>query len=145
MLYEVITFIAYYVCYFFRSVLFNPEEVLSQQGSPLALPIFYHKRLPKTFGLRLIYFVFVAMNVITSYSIHYTKLYDASYKARFSGRVEFRNANILIDRDGKMIVTNRRFKLVIVSEDGRELEEHSSEYGAIVHVKDGDMVSKGQS
>ncbi len=68
----------------------------------------------------------------------------ASYKARFSGRVEFRNANILIDRDGKMIVTNRRFKLVIVSEDGRELEEHSSEYGAIVHVKDGDMVSKGQ-
>ena len=48
------------------------------------------------------------------------------------------------DTDGKSIVMSRKAKLVIVSKDGRELQEHSIEYGSTVLVKDGQEIEKGR-
>jgi DNA-directed RNA polymerase subunit beta' len=65
------------------------------------------------------------------------------YKVRCAGKVSFRGVQAVKNRHGVMTVMNRKSKIVIVSEDGRELEECRLEYGASILVDDNSMVKEG--
>ncbi|MBN2266998.1 MAG: DNA-directed RNA polymerase subunit beta' [Candidatus Babeliaceae bacterium] len=67
----------------------------------------------------------------------------SSFAAKHRGIVQLRNVRTVENRDGQLRVLSRRAKLFIVSEDGRELQRHDIEYGAIIFVKDGDHVQVG--
>ncbi len=66
------------------------------------------------------------------------------HKAKFAGKVLFKGVYAVKNRKGIWTVANRRSKIAIVSEDGRELEEFRIEYGTWLMVDDGVMVEKGQ-
>lgn len=66
------------------------------------------------------------------------------YKARFAGNVQYRGVQCLKNREGKLIILNRRAKVAIVSDDGRELEVVKLVHGATLFVEDGAKVSVGQ-
>ncbi len=67
-----------------------------------------------------------------------------SYKTRFSGKVLFQGVYAVKNRNGQWIVMNRRSKLVVVADDGRELEDFTLEYGSTILVDDSTMVNVGQ-
>ena len=54
--------------------------------------------------------------------------------AKYDGIVEWRGIRTVINREGQMVVMSRKAKLVIVSPDGRELQQHDIEYGSIIYV-----------
>ena len=66
------------------------------------------------------------------------------YKARCSGKISYRGLHVIKNRENILTVVNRKAKIVITSEDGRELEECRLEYGSLIHVEDGAPVSEGQ-
>jgi DNA-directed RNA polymerase subunit beta' len=66
------------------------------------------------------------------------------FKARFSGKVSYRGVHAVKNRNNVLTIMNRKSKIVIVSEDGRELEECRIEYGATILIDDGTMVTEGQ-
>lgn len=63
--------------------------------------------------------------------------------AKQDGVVQVKNCRYLTNQDGKNIVVTRKTKLLIVSKDGRELQENSLEYGSTLLVNDGQEVKKG--
>lgn len=65
------------------------------------------------------------------------------YKSRTTGTVSFRGISFLKNKDGALVVTNRKSKIVIVSDDGRELEECRVEYGYYLLVADGQRIALG--
>ena len=67
----------------------------------------------------------------------------AFYKTRFSGKLVYKGVYAVKNRSGQWIVMNRKSKLVVVSEDGRELEERALEYGSTILVDDNTMVKEG--
>jgi DNA-directed RNA polymerase subunit beta' len=64
-------------------------------------------------------------------------------KARYNGRVQYRGIHTIKNRDDALIVMNRKAKLAIVSDDGKELEVCDIEYGSRLLVADGVLVSAG--
>ncbi|QQR49846.1 DNA-directed RNA polymerase subunit beta' [bacterium] len=66
------------------------------------------------------------------------------YKARFDGRVSYRDVHAIKNRHGLWTVMNRKSKVVIIQEDGRELEEYKLEYGSIIFVDDNAMIKSGE-
>lgn len=66
------------------------------------------------------------------------------YKTRHDGKVLLKEAETVKNRSNLWTVINRKAKLVVITEDGRELEECALEYGTILHVQDGTMVQSGQ-
>jgi DNA-directed RNA polymerase subunit beta' len=66
------------------------------------------------------------------------------FKAKFEGKVKFKEIFTVNNRNNELTVTNRRGRLAIISEDGRELEEFEIEYGMRLFINDGDIVKKGQ-
>ena len=67
-----------------------------------------------------------------------------TFKTRFSGKVSFRNVHTVKNRDGHVVIMNRKSKIVIVADDGRELEEFMLEYGSHIFVEDGQQVTENQ-
>jgi len=65
------------------------------------------------------------------------------YKTNFSGKVQYRGVQLVTKEDGSKIVMNRKAKLAIVSEDGRELELFDLEHGSLLLVDDGVVVESG--
>lgn len=65
------------------------------------------------------------------------------HKARHAGRVQFRAINAVKNSSGQFIVVNRKGKIVILSDDGRELETFKLEYGSILYVEDDQVVKEG--
>jgi len=65
------------------------------------------------------------------------------YTAKKEGIVQLRKVRLLKNRDGKYIVISRKAKILIVSKDGRELQEHTLEYGTTLLVEDKQEVKKG--
>ncbi|MEM9212651.1 MAG: DNA-directed RNA polymerase subunit beta', partial [Pseudomonadota bacterium] len=59
------------------------------------------------------------------------------------GTVQLRNKNILKNRDGQQVVMGRNTELVIYDENGVERVSHKMGYGAIMHVKEGATVARG--
>jgi DNA-directed RNA polymerase subunit beta' len=68
---------------------------------------------------------------------------QSSFTAKHAGIVQLQGIRMVENRDGKSVVTSRKASLVIVSPDGREMQQHNIEYGAILLVKDGQEVKVG--
>jgi DNA-directed RNA polymerase subunit beta' len=66
-----------------------------------------------------------------------------THVSRFDGIVQFRGVHVVKNREGQSIVMNRRAKIAIVSEDGRELEVMKLTYGTTLFVEDGQNVLVG--
>lgn len=68
---------------------------------------------------------------------------EAYFKSKTSGKTLFKGIHTMKNRNDQNVVMNRRSKLVIVSDDGRELEEFRLEYGTILLVEDGVRIEAG--
>jgi DNA-directed RNA polymerase subunit beta' len=64
-------------------------------------------------------------------------------EASVNGKVEFRNAQILLNAAGEQIVVGRNMVLAIMGEDGEERAQHKVGYGSKVFLKDGADVARG--
>ncbi|WP_425052903.1 DNA-directed RNA polymerase subunit beta' [Psychromarinibacter sp. S121] len=64
-------------------------------------------------------------------------------EASASGKVEFRNPNILTNASGEQIVVGRNMSLAIVDENGVERATHKLGYGTKVFPEDGATVARG--
>lgn len=65
------------------------------------------------------------------------------YAAKHEGIVQFQNMRTVKNRDGKDVILSRKARIILVSPDGRELQRNIVEYGAILHVKEGEEVKAG--
>ncbi|MEO2068435.1 MAG: DNA-directed RNA polymerase subunit beta' [Desulfurobacteriaceae bacterium] len=69
----------------------------------------------------------------------------SEYRAKHDGIVKIFDVNTIVDRNGNTIVINRAGKIAVVDEKtGKHLERYDLPYAAILRVKDGDKVQKGQ-
>ena len=66
------------------------------------------------------------------------------YKSRFNGKIKYRGIHAIQNRDGVWVVINRKAKIAIVSNDGRDLEIFDLDYGSHLLVKDESLVKVGQ-
>ena len=64
-------------------------------------------------------------------------------EASQEGKIEFRNANILLNEAGEQVVMGRNMQIAIVNDQGDELASHKVGYGSKVFVKDGDAIKRG--
>jgi DNA-directed RNA polymerase subunit beta' len=64
--------------------------------------------------------------------------------AKHNGIVEWRGIRTVTNREGQNIVMTRQARMVILSEDGRELQRNEIEYGSVILVEDGAHVKVGQ-
>ena len=70
---------------------------------------------------------------------------DSSFiESNFDGTVSLRNRNVVRDSDGKLIAMGRNMSVVINDDLGVEVAVHRINYGARVHVDDGDKIKSGQ-
>lgn len=67
----------------------------------------------------------------------------SSFKTRCAGKISLKNVHTVKNRDGQNIVMNRKTKVFVISDDGRELEEFSLEYGSTLFVSDNEVVKEG--
>ncbi len=65
------------------------------------------------------------------------------HKSHFDGKIKFKGVHIVQNRDGEWIAINRKGRIAIVADDGRELEEYKLLYGTKLLVEDGATVKKG--
>jgi DNA-directed RNA polymerase subunit beta' len=69
----------------------------------------------------------------------------SDYRAKHDGIVKIFNVNTITDKDGRVIVINRAGKIAVIDEKtGKHLERYDLPYAAVLRVKDGEKVSKGQ-
>jgi DNA-directed RNA polymerase subunit beta' len=66
-------------------------------------------------------------------------------KAKFEGLVRYNELRLVELDDGNNIVLNKNGSVSILAEDGRELENHNVVIGAVISVKDGQRVKKGDT
>jgi DNA-directed RNA polymerase subunit beta' len=64
-------------------------------------------------------------------------------EASQEGRIEFRNALLLLNANGEQIVMGRNMTIVIIDDNGQERASHKLSYGSKVFVKDGQAVKRG--
>ncbi len=64
-------------------------------------------------------------------------------EASQEGKIEFRNANLLKNAAGEMIVMGRNMQMVIVDDNGVERASHKLGYGTKVFPAEGDSVKRG--
>ncbi|HGG65051.1 MAG TPA: DNA-directed RNA polymerase subunit beta', partial [Rhodobacteraceae bacterium] len=64
-------------------------------------------------------------------------------EASQAGTIGFKNANLLKNANGEMIVMGRSMQIVIIDENGQERAQHKLSYGSKVHVKEGQKVERG--
>ncbi len=68
---------------------------------------------------------------------------ESSHEVRGEGRVAYENLEVVKRRDGRYVAVNRQGAIKIIDETGRERETYPAAYGAIINVKDGEMVKPG--
>ncbi|MDH4982890.1 DNA-directed RNA polymerase subunit beta' [Hyphomicrobium sp. D-2] len=69
---------------------------------------------------------------------------DSSFiESNFNGTARMRNPATVVDSQGREISMTRTMSIVIVDQSGKELAVHKVPYGARVHVKEGDAVTRG--
>ena len=59
------------------------------------------------------------------------------------GKVQFKNTNVVVNKEGKLVVMNRHGHILLLDEQGQEREKFRLVYGAYLNVKEGDQVKKG--
>ncbi len=68
---------------------------------------------------------------------------QSSLEANHDGKVTFRNANVVKDSKGRLVVMGRNMEVVIADEQGRERAAYRVPYGARLMVEEGTEVKKG--
>ncbi|WP_439542965.1 DNA-directed RNA polymerase subunit beta' [Hyphomicrobium sp.] len=69
---------------------------------------------------------------------------DSSFiESNFNGKVKIKNRAIVKDGQGRLVAMGRTMSIVIVDQSGKELATHKVQYGARVHVDEGDEVKRG--
>jgi DNA-directed RNA polymerase subunit beta' len=69
---------------------------------------------------------------------------DSSFiESNFNGKVKIKNRALQKDGQGRLVAMGRTMSLVIVDQSGKELATHKVQYGARLHVDDGDDVKRG--
>jgi DNA-directed RNA polymerase subunit beta' len=68
---------------------------------------------------------------------------QSSIECRNAGTVRYHNIKWVVNRNGKPVAINRNGSLVIHDRDGRERERYTVVYGAVLEVRDGDVVESG--
>jgi DNA-directed RNA polymerase subunit beta' len=68
----------------------------------------------------------------------------SSIVSRHSGRIGYRALKFVKNEEGKKVVSSRKARLVIMSEDGRELDRLRLEYGSVIHVEEDQLVKEGE-
>jgi DNA-directed RNA polymerase subunit beta' len=66
-------------------------------------------------------------------------------KSKFEGLIRYNELRIVRLEDGSNIVLNKNGSVVILADDGRELENHTVVIGAVISVPDGGRVKKGDT
>ncbi len=62
------------------------------------------------------------------------------YKARVAGTIQYRGIHSVKNRHDKWIIMNRKAKIAIISDDGRELDAIRLDQGTILLVEDGQKI-----
>lgn len=65
------------------------------------------------------------------------------FYAKNDGVIQLRNARLMKNRDGVDMIMSRKAHLILLSIDGRELQDHAVPYGSQLFVQDGASVKKG--
>ena len=65
-------------------------------------------------------------------------------EASQAGTVGFKDANLLKNAKGDIIVMGRSMQIVIIDANGQERAHHKLSYGSKVHVKEGQTVERGE-
>jgi DNA-directed RNA polymerase subunit beta' len=65
------------------------------------------------------------------------------HKASANGKILFKNIEIVTGTDNQRIVVGRKGSMVLLSEDGRELDTYRIEYGSVLSVVDNQAVTAG--
>ncbi|HEV2601721.1 MAG TPA: DNA-directed RNA polymerase subunit beta' [Candidatus Babeliales bacterium] len=65
------------------------------------------------------------------------------FVAKKDGVIQFRGVRTIKNRHGEIIVLSRKAFVIIISPDGRELQNHYVEYGSVLHVEEGQAVQVG--
>jgi DNA-directed RNA polymerase subunit beta' len=69
---------------------------------------------------------------------------DSSFiESNFNGKVKIKNRAMVKDGQGRLIAMSRTMSIVIVDQSGKELSTHKVQYGARLHVDEGDEVKRG--
>ena len=69
---------------------------------------------------------------------------DSSFiESNFNGTVKIKNPSSVTDSQGREVTMTRAMAIVIVDQSGKELATHKLPYGARLHVKEGDTVTRG--
>jgi DNA-directed RNA polymerase subunit beta' len=69
---------------------------------------------------------------------------QTTIQARNEGKVSFIDLKTVKNAEGSHIVMNRNGEISIISAGGREIERYPVTYGAILKVKDGQVIKSGQ-
>ena len=64
-------------------------------------------------------------------------------EASQEGTVEFRDASVLENASGELVVMSRNMQVAVIDEVGQERVAHKIGYGAKLHVKEGQKVARG--
>ena len=64
-------------------------------------------------------------------------------EANNDGKVELRNANLIVNADKEQVVMGRNMELAIIDENGVELASYKLTYGTVVLVKKGKKIKRG--
>lgn len=68
---------------------------------------------------------------------------QSHFISQHEGQVKLKNIRTVKNRDGVDVVLGRKGKLIIVSSDGREVQEHAVPYGSSLFVSDDQKVKPG--
>ena len=66
---------------------------------------------------------------------------ESEVKARRPGTVSFSNLQVVKNHEGQMVVLNRNGEVRLLDDRGRELDRYPVPVGAVVFVKDGELVA----
>src|SRR5262249_1259320 len=65
---------------------------------------------------------------------------QSSIVAKYAGIVRWHNVNVIKTRDNELVVVNRNARISLVTIDGRQMQNHTIEYGSRILVGDGEEV-----
>ncbi len=68
---------------------------------------------------------------------------ESKHESRNEGEVKFLNVSTVESAKGDLVVINRSGKLVLVNDQGRELERYALTYGSHLRVREGQMIKPG--
>ena len=66
-------------------------------------------------------------------------------KSKVDGTIRYNELRLVELEDGNNIVLNKNGSVSIIGDDGRELENHTVVIGAVISIKDGGKVKKGET